>query len=759
MNIKDNDTPILHTKETTEVTNKTTSVQTKPSSYNSADVDRTINARSSSNLIDSQSNDSSPVSSSNNHTGARVMGTVAVSSVGNKSVTNPTSTIKSVSTKTIRDVKSTTKRYTKKLIDSGTNKVTQNLEGSQEGSQAGYTVVESVRVVGEKSISSSSKSIKSFKKSKVTFRQAKNATQRLKIEAKAVANNRAKLKKIKGTNAMQKKLTKKSAMRKKLAKETAIRTKQTAKALVKALKYALEALKDFFVFICSSSVAFVVFLLCVALIVAIIASPFGIMVSNDDGSLTDVITEVMEEYHTEISELMANHDYDEINISGSAPDWKDVLIVYIAKYSDATADEATVFAEFDDVNANKLSQVFWDMCIIVPNFYNEPRTVVVNNPDDGSLHSVTVDNWILNIDISSSTAINYASSHYFPPSKMEIVNEFSSPEYDQMWDTLLEGIPMYALLDFGDFPFYDQTDYGHIPYGDGSIADSGCGPTAFAMVASYLTGTRITPVDVVSWCGNNFYVYGSGTAWGFFGAAADHYGITLERFTTDINVAVEALAQGKPVINAQGAGRFTSGGHFIVLRGLDSNGRILVYDPNNGDMDENHLSFSKAEISAGAGAEEYWIFTSDLVTGGNVARQVWNYFTRKGLSDEVTAGIIGNMMRECGGDTLNLDWDIYGSYMGQRYYGLCQWSLYYTPSIDGASVQRQCDHIWATMSSEFNNYGSNYRSGFNYSQFKRLGVEEAAVAFAVCYERPGYENNNYQLRRQNAMVAYNTFHR
>ena len=29
-------------------------------------------------------------------------------------------------------------------------------------------------------------------------------------------------------------------------------------------------------------------------------------------------------------------------------------------------------------------------------------------------------------------------------------------------------------------PLYIQTEYGNIPYGTGSIADCGCGPTAFA---------------------------------------------------------------------------------------------------------------------------------------------------------------------------------------------------------------------------------------------------------------------------------------
>jgi hypothetical protein len=36
-------------------------------------------------------------------------------------------------------------------------------------------------------------------------------------------------------------------------------------------------------------------------------------------------------------------------------------------------------------------------------------------------------------------------------------------------------------------------------------------------------------------------------------------------------------------------------------------------------------------------------------------------------------------------------------------------------------------------------------------------VENAAVAFAMVCERPGYEYNNYQWRREAAMVAYNHF--
>lgn len=150
--------------------------------------------------------------------------------------------------------------------------------------------------------------------------------------------------------------------------------------------------------------------------------------------------------------------------------------------------------------------------------------------------------------------------------------------------------------------------------------------------------------------------------------------------------------------------------------------------------------------------------TSGVSTGNAVADQVWNYLTNKGFSDAVTAGILGNMMRECGGDTLNLDWDIYGTYAGDTYYGLCQWALKYAPSIAGKSISGQLDYLMGTIEQEFNVFGYNYRFGFNYTQFKQLtSYSEAAAAFAACYERSGYENN-YSLRRKNAQVAYNTYH-
>ena len=157
-------------------------------------------------------------------------------------------------------------------------------------------------------------------------------------------------------------------------------------------------------------------------------------------------------------------------------------------------------------------------------------------------------------------------------------------------------------------PHYLQTDYGNIPYGGGSIASSGCGPTSFAMIASYLTGNTITPPDAVAWCGNSYYKPGVGTYWSYFQAAASHFGCGSVTQTSNANTVLQALSEGCPVISSQRAGLFTSGGHFIVLRGVTANGKVLVNDPNDSDAKNyiNRESDMMSEIHATANA--YWIF-------------------------------------------------------------------------------------------------------------------------------------------------------
>ena len=139
-----------------------------------------------------------------------------------------------------------------------------------------------------------------------------------------------------------------------------------------------------------------------------------------------------------------------------------------------------------------------------------------------------------------------------------------------------------------------------------------------------------------------------------------------------------------------------------------------------------------------------------------VATQVWRYMKEElGWNDYVCAGVMGNMMAEVGGQTLNLDPYLYG-HSGANYYGLCQWSSRYYPSIQGADVNAQLDFLASTVKKELDTYGYLFRNGLNYEAFCNLtDAEDAAMAFAKAYERCG--SGSYGVRQTNALKAYNYF--
>ena len=139
-----------------------------------------------------------------------------------------------------------------------------------------------------------------------------------------------------------------------------------------------------------------------------------------------------------------------------------------------------------------------------------------------------------------------------------------------------------------------------------------------------------------------------------------------------------------------------------------------------------------------------------------VATQVWRYMKEElGWNDYVCAGVMGNMMAEVGGQTLNLQPYLYG-HSGANYYGLCQWSSRYYPSIQGADVDTQLDFLASTVKKELDTYGYLFRSGLDYEAFCNLtDAEDAAMAFAKAYERCG--SGSYGVRQTNALKAYNYF--
>ena len=134
-------------------------------------------------------------------------------------------------------------------------------------------------------------------------------------------------------------------------------------------------------------------------------------------------------------------------------------------------------------------------------------------------------------------------------------------------------------------PHYLQgggTAWANHPYGSGSMSQTACGPTSMAMIISYLTGNTVLPPTIADWSmSHGYYVWGAGTSWAFYDAVAQAYGLKSTQISVTANSISSQLKAGHPIIASMTPGVFTRAGHFIVLRGITPEGKILVNDPND----------------------------------------------------------------------------------------------------------------------------------------------------------------------------------
>ena len=147
----------------------------------------------------------------------------------------------------------------------------------------------------------------------------------------------------------------------------------------------------------------------------------------------------------------------------------------------------------------------------------------------------------------------------------------------------------------------------------------------------------------------------------------------------------------------------------------------------------------------------YW---QDKMNEYPTATYVWRYLKGLNYSDAICAGIIGNMMLECAGGTLDLNWDIYGGY---GFYGLCQWSKTYFPEAYGADLETQMKVLENTIKEQIDYAGFVYGGdGFGYEDFLKINDPgEAAICFALAYERCA--SQHVWPRRGYAEFAYDYF--
>lgn len=111
-----------------------------------------------------------------------------------------------------------------------------------------------------------------------------------------------------------------------------------------------------------------VLFLTMILVAAIVASPFGILFSNESREagvvpISAAVAQVNYEYNERLEELQTVDSYDSISMTGQSADWVEVLAVFAVKVAGADVDAADV-ATMDADRIARLRDVFWDMTTI-----------------------------------------------------------------------------------------------------------------------------------------------------------------------------------------------------------------------------------------------------------------------------------------------------------------------------------------------------------------------------------------------------------
>lgn len=161
--------------------------------------------------------------------------------------------------------------------------------------------------------------------------------------------------------------------------------------------------------------------------------------------------------------------------------------------------------------------------------------------------------------------------------------------------------------------YFNQLDerWANEPYGTDNIGGYGCGPTSMSIVVSSLTDEIVDPVEMAEWSyQNGGWCSKSGSYHALIPSAAQAWGLTVEGCTaSEPQRILDALSEGKLVVAIMTKGHFTSGGHFIVLRGVQD-GQIMVADPASYRRSEKlwdlSIILNEASKRAGAGGP-FWI--------------------------------------------------------------------------------------------------------------------------------------------------------
>ena len=167
------------------------------------------------------------------------------------------------------------------------------------------------------------------------------------------------------------------------------------------------------------------------------------------------------------------------------------------------------------------------------------------------------------------------------------VQEVENEAFELQGDIAYEGDAKHWNISTDDNPqltYISQIDsrWRYYPYtstGDSSqtIGSSGCGVASACMIIDSIKGYIDIRTLADTFVANGYRSPNNGTYWSAYRAVADEFDIDYAE-TSYLDRAIELLKSDYYIIASCGNGLFTTGGHYIVIYGIDGN-TLKIYDP------------------------------------------------------------------------------------------------------------------------------------------------------------------------------------
>lgn len=163
--------------------------------------------------------------------------------------------------------------------------------------------------------------------------------------------------------------------------------------------------------------------------------------------------------------------------------------------------------------------------------------------------------------------------------------------------------------------YFNQADsrWANHPYAGTTSYWASCGPTSMSMVVSTLSGNIVGPPEMMDIATKSGYACdGAGSYHSIVPGISKQFGLKCQGIGSNGAKLKKALEDGNLVVALMGPGDFTRNGHFIVLRGITSDGKVLINDPSSTVRTQKSWDFNKfpeQSIKWASSGGPFWVIS------------------------------------------------------------------------------------------------------------------------------------------------------